>query len=242
MNPIPLFQLKKVSFSVPGKPILKDITLNVFQGDFLIILGPSGAGKSSLLRLFNGLDSPTSGIIYYKEQQLTNYVMPDLRKRIGMVFQTPVIVQGNVRDNLLLIQRWEKPTPTFTDGTLADTLSKVGLDHEMLNQDAKSLSGGEKQRLALARTLLNEPEVLLLDEPTSDLDPNLAHLILKMVHNLYKNLGLTVVMVSHDQKLVSPFAQRVAFLIDGRIVEEGTVRILSNPLSSEAKTFLVGVS
>jgi putative ABC transport system ATP-binding protein len=238
MNSSPLFQLEDVSATLGGKDILDAIRLQVPPGEFLAILGPSGSGKSTLLRLFNGLDTPTTGEIRYRGQLLHSYPMTRLRKRVGMVFQTPVLTAGSVRDNLCLIQRWERPAPELGEDVLTAVLEQVELLPEILDQDAGTLSGGEKQRLALARVLLNQPEVLLLDEPTANLDPQLSRRILRLIQHLYRRLNLTVIMVSHQHDLVTTCATRVAFLIDGRIVEEGPVDILTHPTTAPVRSFL----
>ncbi len=240
MNKEPLFRLTSVSKSIAGKTLLNDISLRIEAGDFLSILGPSGAGKSTLLRLFNGLDSPTGGTIEYLGKPLFSYPMTELRKRVGMVFQNPVMVRGTVRDNLCLTQRWGQPSVDLTEETLVSVLSRVGLSPAILDQDTKTISGGEKQRVALARVLLNKPEVLLLDEPTANLDPQLARHILRLVHQLFEKLRLTIIMVSHDHSLLSNYTTRIAFLIGGKIVEEGAAGILEQPSTEAVKTFLAG--
>ncbi|NOZ03362.1 MAG: ATP-binding cassette domain-containing protein [FCB group bacterium] len=238
MNKEPLFRLTSVSKSIGGKTLLDNISLQIEAGDFLSILGPSGAGKSTLLRLFNGLDSPTAGTIEYQGKPLFSYPMTGLRKRVGMVFQNPVMVRGTVRDNLLLTQRWEQPSTNLAEETLVSVLAQVDLSPAILDQDTKTISGGEKQRVALARVLLNKPEVLLLDEPTANLDPQLARRIVRLIHQLFKQLKLTIIMVSHDYSLLSKYTTRIAFLIGGRIVEEGAADILEQPSTETVKTFL----
>jgi len=233
-----IFKLSDVNFSVDGLNILKNIFLTIKQNDFLVLLGPSGSGKSTLLRMLNCLNSPTSGEIYFHNQLLSEYDIIELRKKVGIVFQSPTMLNGSVKENLILTQQWNKSENDFVDSELIILLEQVGLDSSFLDKDAKSLSGGEQQRIALARVLLNKPEVLLLDEPTANLDPQLAQRILKLVYKLYQELGLTVVLVSHHHDEIVKFAKEAIFIIDGKIVEEGSSEIIRNPKTEVAQTFV----
>lgn len=233
----PVFCLKNVSYHVTKQIILSDLSFNVDKGEFLAILGPSGAGKSTLLRLFNCLESPTAGALFFHGKPLSEMDMFSLRKKVGMVFQNPALVAGTVRDNLTLFKSWIKDWD-LSELELKEILEKVELDPRIIDQSAESLSGGEKQRLALARTLLNKPEVLLLDEPTSGLDPNLARKIINRVGRLHRELGLTIIMVTHHANLIKKLAQRILFLKDGKILEQGNRGILSSPVSQEFQFFL----
>jgi len=218
--------------------ILNGISLKIQPGEFLALLGPSGSGKTSLLRLFNGLDSATEGTLDYRGKSIEGWDIRLLRQQVGIVFQEPVVVAGTVRDNLIICQRWEKPTKPLSDLDLLATLDKVGLKSIDLHIDARSLSGGEKQRLALARVLLNQPQVLLLDEPTASLDHTLAHRIIRRVAELHQEMNLTCIMVSHDPTLVRRFADRVVFLHEGLIAEDGPVAILDRPASTQLRGYL----
>ncbi len=221
-----------------GTEILKDINLTVAPGEFLALLGPSGSGKTTLLRLFNNLDSPTNGKIIYNGKPLNNWNVINLRKQVGMVFQEPIILAGSVESNLQLNLRWDKPATHLSTPDLRKTLTKVGLQDVDLSGDARSLSGGEKQRLALARVLLNQPQVLLLDEPTASLDPALARRILQRIAELQREMNITVIWVSHDPDLARRFARRVVFLENGRITEDGPASILDAPDSPGLRHYL----
>lgn len=233
-----LYQLNQLSRDIEGVQILKGISLKILSGEFLALLGPSGSGKTSLLRLFNSLDSPTAGILDYRGKSIEDWDIRLLRQQVGMVFQEPVVVAGSVHDNLTICQRWEKPIKPLSDLDLLATLDKVGLKSIDMHMDARSLSGGEKQRLALARVLLNQPQVLLLDEPTASLDHTLAHRIIRRVAELHREMNLTCIMVSHDPTLVRRFAERVVFLHEGQIAEDGPVTILDRPTSAQLQTYL----
>lgn len=233
-----MFKLKNINFSADGLRILKDISLDINPNDFMVLLGPSGSGKSTLLRLLNGLNSPTSGELHFHGESISNIDLIELRKKVGMVFQTPTMITGSVKDNLVLSQKWLKDDQLFSDFELVIMLENVGLDAKFLDKDAKSLSGGEQQRIALARVLLNKPEVLLLDEPTSNLDPRLALKILKLVCQLYKKLELTVVLVTHHHGEIENFAKQVVFLVNGAIVETGGKSIITKPKTAKAQAFV----
>jgi putative ABC transport system ATP-binding protein len=212
--------------------------LDIRQNEFTVLLGPSGSGKSTLLRMLNCLNSPTSGEIYFDDKPLTDYDLSHLRKRVGMVFQSPTMINGTVKENLTMTQKWIKDGNIIADTELTQILEQVGLDSNFLDKDARSLSGGEQQRIALARVLLNKPEVLLLDEPTANLDPQLANKILKLVNQLYRDLKLTVILVSHNHQIIKQFAKRVAYLVDGKIIEDGGGEIISNPQTAAAQAFI----
>ncbi len=238
MNSSSIFKLDKINFSVDGLKILQDISLDIQPNDFTVLLGPSGSGKSTLLRMLNCLNSPTSGSIYFNDKLITDYDITQLRQKVGMVCQSPTMINGTDKEKLTMTQKWTKDGEIFSDNGLTEILEHVGLNSEFLDKDARSLSGGEQHRIALARVLLNKPEVLLLDEPTANLDPQLANKILKLVYQLYKDLKLTVILVSHDHQIIKQFAKRVAFLIDGKIIEEGTADIINNPQISAAQAFI----
>ena len=233
-----LFNLENIGFSVDGLNILNNISLNINSTDFVVLLGPSGSGKSTFLRMLNCLNSPTSGIINFHDKPITEYDIALLRKKVGMVFQSPTMINGTVKENLTMTKKWIKDGSSFTEEELTEILEQVGLNSKFLDKDARSLSGGEQHRIALARVLLNKPEVLLLDEPTANLDPQLANKILKLVYQLYQDLKLTIILVSHDHQIIKQFAKRVAYLIGGEIIENGDSDIINNPQTAAAQAFI----
>ncbi len=232
-----IFSLENVNVSFGVKHILTQITLEISSGDFFVITGPSGGGKTTLLRLLNGLAPQDAGKILYRGNNVQNGNLQSLRKEVGLVFQNPVVMADTVKENLLVRQKWDKSF-TISDEQLMTMMDRVGIPQDHLHLDARSLSGGEKQRIALARTMLNEPKVLLLDEPTANLDQQLAGQILDMVSNLQMGIELTIVMVCHNIQQVVKHANRAAFLIDGVIAESGLASILENPTTQTAQRFL----
>lgn len=237
MNEQPLFDLKHIVLRREAVTILNDLSFTINRGDTLAVLGPSGAGKTSLLRLLNGMDSPSSGHIFFDNKLLEDHPILELRKNIGMVFQSPAMLKGSVEENLRITERWSDNV--FSTDKLVTVLEYVELSQRFLSKNAQSLSGGEKQRVALARVLLNYPSVLLLDEPTANLDPKLSKSIIKLFSDLQKGLGLTVLISSHNHSLIQNFVNRVIVLIDGKIIEEGNVGVLSNPKTKEVQHFLL---
>lgn len=233
-----IFELRDVDFSVPNLDILNGVSLSIKKNDFLVLLGPSGSGKSTLLRLLNGLNSPTAGNIQFHNDDISHIDPKSLRKKVGMVFQSPVMINGTVKENLNITQKWDKRAEAITDTELITILEQVGLSAEFLEKESKSLSGGEQQRIALARVLLNKPEVLLLDEPTSNLDPQLAVIILNLICKLSVKLDLTVVLVTHHHNAVEKYAKQVIFMVEGKIVEIGDRSIIKNPKSTAAQAFI----
>ncbi len=238
MNNSSIFKFNKIDFSVEGLNILQDISLDFRPGEFVVLLGPSGSGKSTLLRMFNCLNSPTSGTINFHDKPITEYDIALLRQKVGMVFQSPTMINRTVIENLTISQKWVKENNIFTENKLTEILEQVGLSSEFLSKDARSLSGGEQHRIAFARVLLNKPEVLLLDEPTANLDPQLAIKILNLVFQLYQALKLTIILVSHNHQIIKQFANRTVYLIGGKIIEEGNAEIISTPQTSAAQAFI----
>jgi len=234
----PLIKVDNISFSVNNIRILQNVSLEIFQNDFIVLLGPSGSGKSTLLRLLNGLNSPTAGTVYFHGKSLPELDIIQIRQQVGMVFQSPAMINGTVKENLLITNNWLKDNQSITDVDLINILEKVELNATFLEKDARSLSGGEQQRIALARTLLNKPEVLLLDEPTANLDPQLAQKILHLIYNLHKQLGLVVVLVTHHHQAIKSFVNRAFYLIDGEIIETGSAAIIDEPKSVKAQNFI----
>jgi putative ABC transport system ATP-binding protein len=216
----PIFQIEHLSLSYPvrrGQPaaqILADITATVERGGALTLVGPSGSGKSSLLRCLNRLEEPSSGRVVFAGRSITEWDPRELRRRAALVLQTPVLFEGTIRDNLSI--RAAGVALDFSDGRLRETLAEVGLDGGMLDREASTLSGGEKQRVTIARALLREPQALLLDEPTSALDPPNATLVVETVGRLRTTRRLTIVVVTHSPELVRHLGGALLYLVKGR--------------------------
>jgi len=200
--------------------LLDDVSATIHTGRCTALVGPSGAGKSTLLRLLNRFDEPTSGAIRFHDKPLTGYDVLALRRRVGLVFQRPTLLADTVRAELRVVDR------ALDDDAAAELLTRTGLDPDLLPRKTSTLSGGEAQRLCLARALTVAPEVLLLDEPTSSLDPASAAAVEETVTRL-ANEGLTVVLVSHDADQARRLADCALVLSAGRLVEAGEVDTIS---------------
>jgi len=203
---------------VGEKWIVQDISLEVYRGELFGLVGPSGSGKSSLLRLLNRLDEPTHGTVFLEDQDYRQIPPQELRRRIGMVTQRPFLFPGDVASNLRFgpAQRGE----TLPDSEIASLLERVGLPG-FAARNVANLSGGEQQRVSLARALANRPEILLLDEPTSALDEQAKTGVEDLVRNLVSADGYTFVLVTHDREQARRVCDRVAIIEAGRLVQIG---------------------
>ena len=206
----PLFELEGVSLEIDGRPILRDVSLAVSDDGITVLLGPSGAGKTMILRLLNRLEVPTAGVVRFRGESVASIDPLALRRRVGMVFQRPAPFPGTVRDNLRVAD------PVAADDALLAALGGAGLPPAFLDRSADDLSGGESQRMCLARTLVTRPEVLLMDEPTSALDPDARHRLERTARDLAAE-GRPVVWVTHDLDQADRLADDVLVVIDGRV-------------------------
>lgn len=227
------------------KVVLKDINLKIKQNKIITLIGPSGAGKSSLLRCLNLLEEPDFGTILFEGTNILNpkYNVYNLRKKIGMVFQHfNLFAHKNVLNNctLALIEVFKKSKEEAQ--TIArEKLQKVGL-LDVASQSIQTLSGGQKQRVAIARALCMNPEIILFDEPTASLDPQLTKEVLDIMTNLTHE-KITIILVTHEIAFAQKISDRIVFMADGIILEEGTPQqILNNPQSDKLKTFLKDAS
>ncbi len=221
--------------------VLTDVSLGVDDGEVYGIVGPSGSGKTSLLRLLNGLDSPSSGRVFLDGEDALKIDPIALRRRVGMVFQAPALFQGTVGRNIEYpLSLLAVPAPEREARGRA-CLDLVGLPGGFWVRAASELSQGEQQRVSIARALANGPEVLLMDEPTSALDPASSGTILSLVRSLNAEMGVTVVFVTHLLDQARALCARALVLVGGRAVEEGAVgEILGAPESEAGRAFVEG--
>ena len=206
--------------TVHDKILIQDANFEVKKGEVLAVVGPSGSGKSSLLRLLNRLDEPTSGTVFVEATDYRNLEPRELRRKLGMVTQRPYLFPGTVAGNLRFgpAQRGE----ILPLEAVEELLTQVGL-RGYSERDVANLSGGEAQRVSVARTLANTPLVLLLDEPTSALDDAAKLEVESSIQNVVRNHGLTCVIVTHDLAQASRLSERALLLKSGRIVRDGLV-------------------
>jgi putative ABC transport system ATP-binding protein len=206
------FEFERVTVVRAGRRVLDGVTARIPANGITVVSGPSGAGKTTLLRLCNRLDIPDAGRVCYRGQPLDELDPLVLRRRVGMVFQRPIPFPGSVADNLAVAH------PDVGAGELATALKRVALDTGLLDQDARTLSGGELQRMCLARTLITQPETLLLDEPTSALDEQPKRVFEDTARDLASQ-GITIIWVTHDDAQAGRVAHRIHQLRDGHLTD-----------------------
>ena len=211
----PLYHLCNLQKTYAGRTVLDISTLDIHQGELLAIVGPSGAGKSTLLRLIHFLEPPTSGEIQYHGQPISFPIPLTLRREIGMVFQRPELIDGTVWENVAFGLRLRS---VVEEEIVREALSQVDL-RPLKDKHAQTLSGGEIQRVALARTIVLRPGVLLLDEPTANLDPYNVTIIERIAQDLHNNFDATIVLVTHNVFQARRLADRVGFLLGGKLIE-----------------------
>ena len=221
--------------------VLKDISLDVHEGEVVCIIGPSGSGKSTFLRCLNHLEEPTSGKIIVNDTDITDKKvnLNKVRENIGMVFQHFNLFSNmNIISNLMLapveLKKMSKEKAKIEGMKL---LKRVGLESKALAHP-QQLSGGQKQRVAIARSLAMNPQILLFDEPTSALDPEMVGEVLEVMKELARG-GMTMVVVTHEMGFAREVADRVVFMDCGFIIEQGTPEeVLKNPKEKRTKRFL----
>jgi len=217
---------------------LEDVSLTIDAGEIYGIIGMSGAGKSTLVRCMNYLEQPTQGSVLVDGRELgklSKNELAQLRKKVGMVFQHfNLLMQSTVLDNVLFPLKLVKTPSEQAKAKALELLSLVGLEDKALAYPSQ-LSGGQKQRVAIARALATDPKVLLCDEATSALDPLTTRSILALLKKINQQLGLTIVIITHEMAVIREICTRVAVMENARLVEEGPVQeVFAHPKSKAA--------
>ncbi len=236
----PLYRLQDITHRYGDRVVLDLPQLEVGPGEIVAVVGPSGSGKSTLLRLLNFLERPTSGTLTFRTHTFngTGDVPLDLRRQVTTVFQRPVLLNSSLLHNVA----YGLQLRGVRDGRhLAEAaLDAVGLA-ALAGAHARTLSGGEMQRAALARAMVIQPQVLLLDEPTANLDPHNVQLIEAAIMAMHQRQQTTVVLVTHNVFQARRLAQRVLFLLDGRVVESApTATFFTTPQDPRTAAFIRG--
>jgi len=241
-----MIRVENVSKTYTGKQgtveAVKDVSLEISRGEIFGVIGFSGAGKSTLIRLLNGLETVTSGHIYINEKDITTLKRKELlkeRQKIAMIFQHfNLLWSRTVEENIAFSLEIAGVPKAKRKEKVAELIDLVGLTGREKSYPSQ-LSGGQKQRVGIARALANDPEVLLCDEATSALDPKTTKDILKLLVEINQELGLTIVLITHEMHVVRQICHRVAVMEEGRVVESGEViEVFKNPQQPITKQFV----
>ncbi len=225
--------IRNVSLTRGNETVLKDVSVDVMDGDLLVIIGPSGSGKSSLLRSINRLNDIDSGSILLDGQSIHDMLVTELRCKVGMMFQKTAPFEGTVADNIAFGASLTKQT--LSRERILALMDLASLEAEYIDRPANELSGGQEQRLGIARALALEPSVLLLDEPTSALDPIATHNVEESLLKLRDNTDLTMIWVSHSIEQARRIGNRVLLLDEGCVVREDNVKAMLDPQTGDKR-------
>ena len=236
MEPKQAIRFDHVDYKIDDTKTLKDINHGFNQGEITTLVGPSGAGKTTLIRLCNGLISPTKGRIYIHDQPIDEYNPVDLRKKVGMVMQGVTMLKGTVRENLAIPLKLQDKT--LTDEEASRLLDMVGLPASFLDKNSNSLSGGQKQRISIARSLVNRPSVLLLDEITSSLDTVSQQEVESLIKRINEEYKTTIVWITHNLRQALNIGDYSWVMMDGEVIETGKSEFLNQPNDERVKAFV----
>lgn len=233
-----MLKAQNISWQKNNKTILENISFVLHPGECLGLVGPNGSGKSSLLKILALLEPPTSGDIWFQGQPIPKKVSLDIRRRIAIVFQEALLLDTSVWENIAIGLKIRGFPKAEIKSRVTHWLEQFGIVH-LVKQPARSLSGGEAQRVSLARALVLEPDILFLDEPFSALDAPTKEALRTDLAQIFRTTKVTTVLVSHDFDDIQRLAQRTLLLIQGKIVADSTPsKLLSTPQSVEVNHFL----
>lgn len=230
-------QFHNVSYVAGERTILTKITTQFLAGHITTLVGPSGAGKTTLLKMCNALLSPTSGKIYIQGKDIEAYDPTSLRRKVGIVLQNAPILRTTVYENLALPRKLAHQSLSKEEAQTA--LSNVGLDASFLTYQANELSGGQKQKLAIARTLINDSEILLLDEITSALDPKSVNEIEELILTIQQK-GVTIIWITHNIEQAKKIGDMTSLMVNGEVIESGKTSDVFASNDSRVQLFLNG--
>ena len=240
----PIVRIEHLEKTFDGNTqVLRDVNLTVWPGEVVVVLGPSGSGKSTMLRCINLLETPTSGHILIEDEEITGATDTDvhkLRRDVGMVFQSfNLFPHLTAKENVMIGQtKVLKKSKAEAEKEALLQLERVGL-LDRAEFKPPQLSGGQQQRVAIARAVAMHPNVLLFDEPTSALDPELVRGVLDVMRDLAENGGMTMIVVTHEMGFARDVADRVVFMEDGVVVEQGTPEmVFDHPKNARTAEFL----
>lgn len=229
-------EFKNIGYEIEGSKILNKVNGKIYQGKITTIIGPSGAGKSTLLSFINALNSPTEGDIFIDGHLINEYEAIKLRRKVQLVSQEATMINGTVKDNLELPLTLQNRT--MTDKEAEGFLKDVDLPISFLNKDSKELSGGEKQKLSLARSLVTKPSVMLLDEVTSALDRSSVEAIESLLTLINKKHDVTMIWITHDVNQAIRMSDYIWVMMNGEVVEIGTSEEIRHNTNKKVKKFI----
>ncbi len=235
-----LIGIKTICKSFGSREVLKNVTLTINRGEIFALLGPSGAGKTTLLRILDFFEKPESGAVVFDGMQLNFHDGNKVRRKMSMLFQTPAVFNATVFDNVAYGLKVRGIDKMIIEKKVGDALNIVGLSG-MEKQRARTLSGGEAQRMAFARAIVYEPEILLLDEPTANLDPANVSKIEEIIGRIRNDLGTTIVIATHNIPQVKRIADRAGILLNSELIEVNSIEgIFTKPQDERSVAFLKG--
>ena len=238
-----VIEIRNLHKSFGNNHVLQKFEMDLLKGENLAVLGKSGSGKSVLIKCIIGLYQPEEGTIRLFDRDIREFDRDEcdrIRQRIGFLFQSNALYDSmTVRENLEFpLRRHEikKQSESETENLIHETLANVGLEHT-INMMPAELSGGMRKRIALARTLILKPEIILYDEPTTGLDPITAREISHLILDVQKKYSTSSIIISHDMNCINITSNRILMLIDGRCYEQGTFSLLQNSKDDKVKEF-----
>lgn len=235
-----IFGIRNLTKVYGEKKVLDIEELNLEEGRITGIIGPSGAGKSTLLYILNGLEKATSGKIVFDGKELRGDPDIETRRQMSMVFQRPTVFNTTVHENMAYSLNLRGINKVETRERVLELAKLIGLE-DKLSQKALTLSGGEAQRLSLARAVIHKPKVLLLDEPTANLDPANVAMIEKLVLHAKSEYGTSIVVITHNMFQARRISEKLVFLLNGSIVESGEAHeVFTDPKDSRTLDFIEG--
>ena len=236
-----LFRIENLSMSFGDKKILKNINLVIHRGEIFALMGPSGAGKTTLLRILNFFEKPAGGDLFFEGTRLSHVrEINTVRQRMSLLFQTPTVFNTSVFNNVAYGLKVRKMDRTAIEKKVRDALALVGLQGKE-RQKARTLSGGEAQRMAFARAIVYDPEILFLDEPTTNLDPANVAKIEEIIMQVRDEKRTTIVLATHNIPQVKRIANRVGLLLNGELIEVSSKdQIFNSPSDARASAFIKG--
>lgn len=231
-------EFKNVSYSIDNIKILKNITGSIPKGKITTLVGPSGSGKTSLLKLCNGLASPTGGDIFINDKAIDSYDPIELRRLVGIALQNAPMIKGSVFENLSLPKKLRGEE--LSEEEAIDFLKRVGLEKQFLHHKSDDLSGGQKQKVSIARTLINRSNILLLDEITSALDKTSVKEIEELILHINNHYDVTIIWITHNLEQAKRIGDYAWVMMNGELIETGTSDLLINSKNELVRQFIIG--